>query len=139
MILLDTNVLSESLKPAPSASVLEWLEGQPRPSLFTTTLTRAELLHGLCLLPLGARRSRLEAAVRDLLAEGFAGRVIEFDSGAAEAYADIACSRKAEGRPISQTDAMIAAIAKSRGAELATRNTSDFEGCGITLIDPWRH
>lgn len=137
MILLDTNVLSEPLKPIPDAAVLTWLGRQVRSSLFTTTVTQAELLFGVCLLPEGPRRSRLEIAVREVMVEAFAGRLIAFDGEAAEAFADIACRRRAVGRPISHADGMIAAIARSRGAVLATRNTTDFEDCGVEVTNPW--
>ncbi|MCV2219353.1 type II toxin-antitoxin system VapC family toxin [Thauera sp. Sel9] len=137
MIVLDTNVLSEILRPAPAARPMAWLGAQPRSALFTTTVTRGELLYGVKLLPDGQRKVRLQAAVMDIFAIDLLGQVLSFDTDAADAYADIAASRKAAGKPISQFDAMIAAIAKSRGASVATRNVKDFSDCGIELIDPW--
>jgi predicted nucleic acid-binding protein len=137
VIVLDTNVLSETLRAAPDPSVLTWIAQQSRPALFTTTVTRAELFHGVLLLPDGKRRVALLAAVRAVLDTAFAGQVLSFDSDAADAYAEIAAVRRAAGRPISQSDAMIAAIARSRGAGLATRNIRDFTDCGIALVDPW--
>ena len=137
MIVLDTNVLSELLKPAPEARVMAWLEARPRPSLFTTAITRAEILHGIRLLPDGQRRPGLWDAALAIFNEDFAGRVLSFDSDAADAYAEIGAVRRAAGEPISQFDAMIAAMASSRGASLATRNTNDFTGCGISVVDPW--
>ena len=137
MIVLDTNVLSETLRPAPDAAVMAWLAAQPRPTLFTTTVTRGELLYGLLLLPDGRRRTSLLNATHDIFDQDLAGQVLSFDSAAADAYADIAASRRAAGQPISQFDAMIAAIARSRGARLATRNIKDILDCGIELIDPW--
>lgn len=137
MIVLDTNVLSELLRPAPEARPMAWLGAQPRSALFTTTITRGELLYGIRLLPDGQRKARLQAVVMDIFAVDLLGQVLSFDSDAAEAYADIAASRRAVGKPISQFDAMIAAIARSRGASVATRNVKDFSGCGIQLIDPW--
>ena len=137
MILLDTNVLSETLRPTPDRSVAAWLSRQPRSALFTSTITRAELLYGVRILPEGRRRTRLLEAVIPVFESGFAGRVLAFDNDAADAYSEIASSRRAAGRPISQLDAMIAAIARSRGAVLATRNTKDFEGCGVEVTDPW--
>lgn len=138
MIILDTNVLSEALRPMPDAQAMAWVGEQPRSTLFTTTLTQAELLYGIRLLSEGARRSALDDAVQGIFREDFAGQVLDFDADAADAYTDIAASRKLAGRPISQIDAMIVAIARSRGASLATRNVKDFVDCGVKLIDPWR-
>jgi hypothetical protein len=137
MIVLDTNVLSEAVKPDPSAKVLNWIALEPRSSLFTTAITQAELLYGMELMPLGRRRSTLQAAIARVFAEVLAERILPFDSGAAEAYSRIAASRRAMGRPISEADARIAAIALSRGARLATRNARDFEHCGIKVVNPW--
>lgn len=138
MIVLDTNVLSETLRPDPDARPLKWLVAQPHAALFTTTITRGELLYGVRLLAEGRRKSSLLAAVRAIFDEDLAGQVLSFDSDAADAYAEIAASRKSAGRPISQFDAMIAAITKARGASLATRNVKDFAQCGIDVIDPWQ-
>ena len=137
MIILDTNVLSEALRPVPEVKVLTWLANQPRAALFTTTLSRAEIFYGIQLLPDGARQRAPWAATQAIFNEEFAGQVLSFDSDAADAYALIAASRKGAGKPISQIDAMIAAVARSRGASLATRNVKDFTDCGITVIDPW--
>lgn len=137
MIILDTNVLSECLKPNPDPAVLAWLSSQPRSRLFTTTIVESEILYGLKLLPEGARKAALSEAVTSIFDEEFADRVVGFDRSAAAAYAEIANSRRAAGRPIAQFDAMIAAIAHAAGAVLATRNTKDFEGCGVELINPW--
>ncbi|HEX5755108.1 MAG TPA: type II toxin-antitoxin system VapC family toxin [Arenimonas sp.] len=139
MIILDTNVLSEALRPTPDEQAVTWLGEQPRSTLFTTSLTQAELLYGIELLPPSARRSALSTAVQQIFREDFAGQVLSFDSDAADAYAEVAASRRRAGRPISQIDAMIAAIARSRGASLATRNVKDFVDCGVDLIDPWNH
>ena len=137
MIVLDTNVLSEVLRPAPDTGVLDWLAGQPRSSVFTNTITRGELFYGVCLLPDGQRRQQLFEALRAVFDNDFAGQVLSFDRDAADAYARIASSRKNAGRPISQFDAMIAGIVQSRGAGLATRNVRDFVYCGIEVINPW--
>jgi toxin FitB len=137
VIILDTNVLSETLRPAPSARVLEWMRSEPASALFTTAITEGELLYGIALLPEGRRRRSLEQVVNLIFAEDLAGRVLPFDSAAAHEFADIAADRRRAGRPISEADARIAAIARSRGAALATRNLGDFVSCGLELIDPW--
>ncbi|WP_027484595.1 type II toxin-antitoxin system VapC family toxin [Rhodanobacter sp. OR87] len=137
MIILDTNVLSETLRPAPDERVLTWLGAQPRPALFTTTVTRGELFYGLHLLADSQRKTSLLSAVLSIFDADLAGQVLSFDSDAADAYAEIAANRRAAGKPISQFDAMIAAIARSRGAGLATRNVKNFVDCGIAVINPW--
>jgi hypothetical protein len=137
VIVLDTNVLSEALKPLPSHIVLGWLAAQQPLSVFTTTVTEAEVLYGVETLPPGKRRLRLLAAVEQMFAEEFAGRILPFDEDAARAFARIVAARDRARRPISQFDAMIAAIARSHRAAVATRNTGDFQGCGIDVINPW--
>lgn len=138
MVVLDTNVLSEVLRPVPDEHVVSWLEAQPRQQLFTTAVTRAEILYGVAVLPKGQRRHKLWQAALGILDEEFGERVLSFDGEAADRYAEIGAARKTAGRLMSQFDAMIAAIARSHGARLATRNVEDFEGCGIELVNPWR-
>jgi toxin FitB len=137
MIVLDTNVLSEVLRPVPEPRVLTWLANQSSSALFTTTVTRGEILYGIWLMPAGARRQRFWDATQIIFSEDFAGRVLSFDNDAADAFAEIAASRKSIGKPISQFDAMIAAVVRSRGATLATRNVKDFVDCDIEIVDPW--
>jgi predicted nucleic acid-binding protein len=137
MIVLDTNVLSEALRPVPESSVMAWLANQPRASLFTTAVTRGEILYGIRLLSDGKRRRGLWDAVRKIFDEDFAGHVLSLDSEAADMYAEISASRRTAGKPISQFDAMIVAMARSRGASLATRNVKDFDDCGTEVINPW--
>lgn len=137
MIVLDTNVLSETLRPKPDARVLAWLASQPVAAVFTSTITRGEILYGVRLLPRGRRRDALQHAVTTIFDEAFAKRILPFDNHAADAFADIAATRQAKGRPISQFNAMIAAVTRSRSATLATRNIKDFSDCGIDLINPW--
>ncbi len=138
MIILDTNVLSELMKPTPAAEVVDWMAGQSAASLYTTSITQAEILHGLMLLPAGRRRRALEAAATSMFTEDFAGRILGFGTDAAPPYALIASDRRRGGRPISHFDAQIAAIARSTRAAVATRNLADFEGCGVALVDPWK-
>jgi toxin FitB len=138
MILLDTNVLSELMRPQPDQRVMNWISSQPPTSLFTTSITQAEILHGIHLLPDGKRRRAFEVAALEMFSKDFDGRILAFDSDSATAYAVIAARRHRVGRPISQLDTQIAAIAAANKAPLATRNVMDFEGCEIGLIDPWR-
>jgi len=137
MIVLDTNVLSEIIRTAPEPHVAQWLEEQSVNMLFTTTITRAELLYGACLLPDGKRKSLTIKAISEIFMVELHDKVLSFDNDAAQSYAEIAASRRSAGKPISQFDAMIAAITKSRGAKLATRNVKDFVDCGIKIINPW--
>ena len=135
--LLDTSVVSELLRAAPSPAVVAWVAAQPSTSLFVASVTEAEMRIGARLLPAGKRRHALEIAVAAMFAEDFAGRIRPFDTAALPDYVDIVWKRRAAGRPISQFDAQIAAIALCHGDKLVTRNVSDFEGCGLLLVDPW--
>ena len=137
MIVLDTNVLSETLRPSPSLKVLRWLDEQSAAGVATTTITQAEMFYGLECLPAGRRRSALQQAIEKIFREEFAGRILPFDEDAARTFGSMVAARDALGRPISQFDGMIAAIARSRHASLATRDRADFEGCGVRVIDPW--
>ena len=137
MIVLDTNVVSELMRDSPQPQVLSWLDDQLASTLFVTAITEAELRYGVEILPAGQRRDRLFAEVEGTLREDFAGRILPFDSAAARAYAVIAADRRAAGRPISQADCQIAAIARSRGARVATRDVDDFAGCGVEVMNPW--
>jgi predicted nucleic acid-binding protein len=137
VIVLDTNVLSEAVRLSPSPRVLHWLAEQARVGIFTTAITQAEMLYGLESLPAGKRRSTLEHAVEKMFAEEFPGRILPFDEDAARAFAQIVASRDTLGRPISQFDGMIAGIARSRRAALATRNVADFQDCGLRIVNPW--
>lgn len=137
MIILDTNVLSELMKPDPARLVVAWVSARSHPSLFTTAITESEILLGVALLPAGTKRRRLASAVEAIFAEDFDGRVLPFDSAAAADFAEIVAARRRAGRPISHADAQIAAIARCRRAAVATRNVGDFEGCSIEVQDPW--
>lgn len=138
MIVLDTNVISELLRPTPAPQVEAWLASQDGASVYFTAVGEAELRHGVAILPAGRRRTALGAAIDGMLDEDFRDRILPFDRDAASAYAVIAAARRAAGRPISQFDCQIAAIARAHGASVATRNTGDYEGCGVALVDPWQ-
>jgi predicted nucleic acid-binding protein len=126
------------MAPLPSPKVRSWIaERQLGKELYLTAITVAEILYGIELLPQGKRRDRLHLEAEATFAEDFAGRVLPFDEVAANTFAQIAASRRSKGRPIADFDAQIAAIAQCNGAVLATRNISDFEGCGVQLINPW--
>jgi hypothetical protein len=125
VIVLDTNILSELMRPAPAARVMQWLAGQPATSLYTTSVTQAEILHGILLLPPGRRRGAFEKAAEAMFEQDFRGRILAFGSEAAGAYARIVAERRRAGRPISHFDAQIAAITRTAGAALATRNVAD--------------
>jgi predicted nucleic acid-binding protein len=138
VILLDTNVLSELIRPEPDEGVTEWVDSLEAAVVATTAITAAELLYGAARLPAGQRRERLSEAIRGLIEHDLEGRVEPFDAAAATHYADLVSDRDKAGRPISMADAQIAAICRSLGATLATRNTGDFQGTGIDLLDPWQ-
>jgi len=139
MILIDTNVISELMRAKPASAVLDWFGCQDAAALYLSAVGEAELWRGAVILPEGKRRDRLIAEIGAMVSEDFAGRVLPFDSAAAKAFAGIFADRRAAGRPISFPDCQIAAIARARGAALATRNTGDFDGCGVAVIDPWQH
>jgi toxin FitB len=138
MIVLDTNVLSELMRSQPAAAVFAWVAAQPRATLYTTSINKAEILYGIAVLPEGRRRAALAAAAEAMFAEDLAGRVLPFDGDAAVHYAEIVAMRRRQGRPIEALDAQIAATALAAGAGIATRDVAGFEGCGVTgLINPW--
>jgi toxin FitB len=138
VIVLDTNVVSELMRDKPAPEVLDWLRRQSSTSLFITTVSQAEISYGIAILAPGQRRDALAALANSILHEDFAGQSLTFDEVAASFFATIAAGRRAQGRPISQFDAQIAAITRSRGATLATRNIEDFTDCGIALVNPWQ-
>ena len=137
MFVLDTNVISELMRPRPDPAVFAWVAAQPRDILFTTSVSEAEVFHGIDSMPEGRRRDALEASAEALFAEEFAGRVLPFAGVAARLYGEIMARRRAAGRHIGSFDALIAATALAAGADMVTRNTVDFEGCGLTLVNPW--
>jgi toxin FitB len=137
MIILDTNVISETTKRPPNPSVIVWLDAQPEGELWATAVTEAELRYGLARLPKGRRREELAAEINTALEVDLEGRVLPFDRAAAAAFAHIAAERRRIGRPIREFDAQIASIALVHGAAVATRDVADFSHCGIKLINPW--
>lgn len=139
MLVLDTNVISDLLRERPHPSVSAWFATQIPDSLHTTAISLAEMLFGLELMAAGVRRDGLTIGTGEIFGKLFGGRVLPFDQMAAAEYAVIRAERQRAGRPMSQFDSQIAAIARAHGARLATRNTRDFVDCGIELVDPWHY
>jgi predicted nucleic acid-binding protein len=137
MIILDTNVVSELMKPGPDPSVHAWVKKRMRTELFTTSISEAEIFYGIELLRPGKRRETLTVSAEAMFAQEFEGRILGFESGAARNFSRILAQRRAIGRPMSYADAQIAAIAQLFGATIATRNVADFRDCGVDLVDPW--
>ena len=138
MTILDTNVVSELMRPAPERMVLRWFSSQAAEDLLITAITMAEILYGIEILPAGKRRDALHAGAEKMFGVAFTDRIATFDDKAARTFSLIAASRRKQGRPIEKLDAQIAAMARAHGAMLATRNTADFESCGVRLINPWQ-
>lgn len=136
MIVVDSNVVSELMRPSPSERVREWVRGQPAREMFTSAVTVAEVLYGIERLPAGRRREELRSAAIEVF-DGFADQVLAFDAAAAEQYALVVSHRERLGMPIEGFDAQIAAICRVREAALATRNVADFRETGIKVINPW--
>jgi predicted nucleic acid-binding protein len=136
MIVVDTNVVSELMRPSPSERVREWVREQPGRELFTSAVTVAEVLYGIERLPRGRRREELKSAAVEVF-DSFADQVLAFDAAAAEQYALVVSHREQLGMPIEGFDAQIAAICRVREAALATRNEADFRETGIKIINPW--
>ena len=137
MILLNTNVVSEPLRPAPDVQVVAWINAQPLETLFLSAVTVAELRGGVALLPAGKRRAGLAQSLDKRLLPLFAGRVLPFDLGCTAAYAELLAKMRADGLAISTADGYIAAIAAANGFAVATRDTRPFEAAGVVVINPW--
>lgn len=137
MFAFDTNVLSAMMTLHPVPEVRAWMSGQDRDLFFTTAISRAEIFSGLAVMPEGRRRRDLEGLATAIFAEEFSGRVLDFDQRAADAYAVIFAARRRMGRPGAMADLMIAAIARSHGASVVTRDDGGFEGCGVAVVNPW--
>jgi hypothetical protein len=129
--------VSEFLKLKPERKVLDWLEAQRFGEPYITAITEAEFLFGFEILPIGKRRSEFESAFEEILEADFQGRILPFESASARAFATILAASRRKGKTMSQSDAMIAAIAKVHSAKLATRNTKDFVHSGIEVVNPW--
>jgi predicted nucleic acid-binding protein len=138
MIILDTSVISELTRPVPDPGVVSWLDSLPAEDTAITAVTAAELQYGVRRMPDGRRKDELSAAVHALINDDFRNRVEPFDLSAADQYADVVTVRERAGQPISTADAQIAAICRVLSATLATRNTSDFTGAGVSLVNPWK-
>jgi predicted nucleic acid-binding protein len=137
MIALDTNVISEMMRLEPNPAVAAWIAAQPNATLCTTSVNKAEILYGIAALPEGRRRAALLVAAESVFTEDLADRVLAFDGAAAARYGEIITTRIRAGKPIEAFDALIAATALVAGADVATRDISDFQGLGLALIDPW--
>ena len=137
MLMLDTNMLSEMMRPEPERKIADWIVRQPSDELFTAAVCQAEILSGLAVMPSGRRRADLEEAAHSMFADDFAGRVLPFDTEAADAHVEIFAARRKAGRPGGTIDLMLAAIARVRGASVVTRNVADFEGVGVAIVNPW--
>jgi toxin FitB len=137
MYVLDTNIISELIRPRPNDGVVQWIGNQSLSYLYTTAVTKAEIYYGVHILPEGKRRTALERALNQIFNTGLQNRILEFNSNSAMAFAMIASNRKKAGIPISNADAQIAAICSQHGYQLVTRNVSDFVVCGIEVINPF--
>ncbi len=137
MFVIDANVISETMRAEPYVSVVTSLDSRPPRDLFVTAITEAEIRSGVAMLPEGRRRRGLAEAAERVFGKMFAGRILPFDRAAARAFAEIIAARRLAGRPTSQADGQIAAIARDRGMAVATRNAVDFVEMGIDAVDPW--
>ncbi|MEO1405624.1 MAG: type II toxin-antitoxin system VapC family toxin [Pseudomonadota bacterium] len=137
MIVLDTNVISELMRPGPDDAVFRWIDAQPRETLFTTTIVQAEIFYGIACLPEGRRKDTLADQAKAIFEEDLKGRVLPLTQAAAIAYAKVAADRRSAGKPIGQFDALIAAVAYTNEATVATRDLDGFKGCGVDIVDPW--
>ncbi len=138
MILLDTNVVSEPLRPAHDTHVVAWIDAQSLETLFLSAITVAELRAGVAMLPAGKRRAGLQESLETQVLPLFAGRVLSFDLGCTQACAELMAKAQTAGLAIASADGYIAAIAAANGLAVATRDTGPFEAAGITVINPWQ-
>lgn len=139
MILLDTNVISEPLRPRPDPGVIAWIDEQPLETLFLSAVTVAELRAGVAFLPSGKRRTTLHDNLEKRFLPLFAGRVLAFDHVCTTAYATLLSKARKAGLAIATADGYIAAIAAANGFTVATRDTRPFDAAGVDVINPWAH
>lgn len=137
MILIDTNVVSEPLRPRPDPAVIAWIDAQPLETLFLSVITVAELRSGIASLPEGKRRDTLRERIETQVLPVFTGRVLPFELAATQPYAELMRRSRSNGAPLSLPDAYIAAIALAHGMAVATRDTAPFLGAGVKVINPW--
>ena len=137
MFVVDTNVLSEIMKAMPEPNVAQWVDRAPRKLLFTTVMSKAEILAGIEVMPAGRRRKSLEVVAQELFETGFRDRVLTFDDKSSVLYAQISTARRRSGRTISVSDSIIAAIARRHGASVVTRDVGGFDLTGVPIINPW--
>lgn len=137
MIVIDTNIISELMRPRPDAAVIQWFDQQATAHLYLTTITLAEIRYGLSIMDDGKRKQHLSNQFEAYVGRVFEGRVLDFTSEAASRYADIMSYRRRAGLPMSMADGQIAAIASANHFSVATRNIKDFEGCGLVLVNPF--
>ncbi|MFD2190766.1 type II toxin-antitoxin system VapC family toxin [Pistricoccus aurantiacus] len=138
MIVLDTNVLSELMRPIPDARVVDWLDSQDMIVVAISAITVAEILYGIERLPDGRRKREFAVMAAAMFEEDFAGRILPFDSEAAVHYAEQVAASEGKGKQVHMADAQIAAICIRHGAVLATRNIKDFETLSIDTVNPWK-
>jgi predicted nucleic acid-binding protein len=137
VIVLDTNVLSELMRPQPNPQVMDWANGLDPQAIAITAMNEAEIRYGIARLPAGQRRQALEQCWHELMASLFGGQALPFSGEAAHWYGELVSRRERLARPITTADAVIAATTLAHSAQLATRNTADFEAIGLELINPW--
>lgn len=137
MIVLDTNIISETMRPSPASEVLAWLDQQAPVTLFVTSISIGEIFFGLECLDDGRRKLDLQARFQQFLERGFDGRILDYSAKSARQYGQVMAQRRSTGRPLSAPDGQIAAICITHGASIATRNTRDFEHCGVPVINPF--
>lgn len=137
MIVLDTNVVSELMRPNPSAAVVAWVDRQAQSTLFLTTLSLAEIRYGIAALPAGSRRVGLDQVFEDQIRPLFDDRVLDFDERASREFAHLRADARARGAAIADVDALIAAVARVHQFDVATRDTAAFEAAGLRVINPF--
>lgn len=137
MILVDTNVISETVRQQPDPAVVRWMDAQSIETLYLSAVTVAELRYGIAVLPEGRKRQVLHNGLEQSVLPLFEGRILPFDGAAAESYAELMAAARRRGRGVSAADGYIAATAHAAGLMVATRDTSPFEAVGLAVVNPW--